>query len=377
MSKSNSIYFASDKAIYDGLDKISNQKIIDFLRGKGVIVSSDFDRDKIKKYISTFNFSYKDYLWITSLLEKPNYKLRSEIKKISASEDISMDQLSIIASKFKAKITQNDDVICTVQKNENSIKFLINYLDEDLSVSELRQKRQVKAEIEITNKKNKNSTPNDLNISFSSTKEVKKLTNELVGEIKNNIGNDTIKEIEISLESINSPEARSKFFILLSKNIKGYKFLDILSVDVTKNFNSISDDEELLDPDDIEYEKDQYVAKIKNAGLKGENVTSTPYFSQLHSDGYFIYKMVWSSEEDLQDGYKVVFEAQFGNKDKCIDFKYIPKFIHEISKRSSSDSKYVKQPRNIEPHEKRILNQKIEEAALLAFEEVLSEYGAE
>ncbi|WP_305369165.1 hypothetical protein [Photobacterium leiognathi] len=144
-----SLYHVSDKAISDGLEKISVIQMIHFLRRKGIFVSNEMKKKNLIKYIITFNFGYSDFRWLTNLLESPNNKVRTEVSKLDI--DIDTERLKVIANEIKKELA-SEEIDCRVIKKDNTVKLELNYISEDLSVSELRQKKTVKSEIEITNK---------------------------------------------------------------------------------------------------------------------------------------------------------------------------------------------------------------------------------
>ena len=357
-----SLYHVSDKAISDGLEKISSIQMVHFLRRKGIFVSSETQKDDLIKYIRTINFGYSDFLWLTKLLENPNKRIRTEVSKLDI--EIDTEQLKKIANEIKDRLS-NEDVDCRIFKEDDVIKIELNYIDEDLSVSELRQKKPVKSEIEITNKNG------SISFSFGSLPKVKKIKDILIEKIKEDTDNKDVEPIEISLQYITSPEARSEFFLMLTEDMDGYKFDDILSVDVTKNFKSL----QVSDDDEKEDNEESHIAAIRNAALKGVSVTDTPFFTQLHEDGYYIYKIVWSSIEDVLDGKKVIFEAQFGVKDKCNDFKYLVKYIYDVAKTSQAKGLHIQSHRDISPLERKALNSRLEKLALNTYAKIIKKYG--
>jgi len=361
-----SLYHVSDKAISDGLEKVSKIQMIHFLRRKGIFVSESIEKDELIKYIRTFNFSYSDYLWITKQLENPNKRIRTEVAKIDL--EIETDELKQIANKVKSSLS-SEDINCRVIKNDNTIKLELNYLEEDLSVSELKQKQPIKTEIELTNNNG------SIGIRYGSLQDVKKVKDILIDKIKEETNNADLEPIEISLQFLTSPEVRSEFFMELSKAIEGYKFDDILSVDVTKDFNFNIDDDDDDDDDEKDDIKERHIAAIRSAALKGVSVTSTPHFTQLHNDGYYIYKIVWSSIHDILEGKKVIFEAQFGNKVKCNNFKYLVKYIYDVAKRKNAIGLHTKRHREISDLERKNLNSKLEKAALDTYASIVEKYG--
>ncbi|MFA0492054.1 hypothetical protein BCT41_24660 [Vibrio splendidus] len=356
-----SLYHVSDKAISDGLEKIPTIQMVHFLRRKGVFVSSEAKKADLIRYIITFNFGYSDFLWLTGLLETPNNRVRNEVSRLDI--DIDTEKLKSIANSLKDEL-KTEDVDCKVIKKDDVIKLELNYISEDLTVSELRQKRPVKSEIEITNNKG------FIGFSYGSLGPIKDIKASLIKKIQNETDNNDVEPVEISLQYITKPEARSEFFTDLTENIEGYRFDDILSVDVTKNFLSKSGND-----DQKESAKEGYIAAIRNAALKGVSVTNTPSFEQLHEDDYYIYRIVWSSIEDITDGKKVIFEVQFGDREKCKDFKYLVKYIHDVAKTSNAKGAHTQRHREITPVERKNLNSLLESAALQQYRVIVTKYG--
>jgi hypothetical protein len=356
-----SLYHVSDKAISDGLEKVSTIQMLHYLRRKGILVSSEAKKEDLIKYIITFNFGYSDFLWLTSLLEAHSNKVRTEVTKLDIKIDT--EKLKSIAIDIKKELS-SEDIDCRIIKKDNTIKLELNYISEDLSVSELRQKKTVKSEIEITNNNG------SLGFSYGSLAPVKDIKDYLIKKIQSETGNNNVEPIEISLQYIIQPDKRSEFFIRLANDIMGYKFDDILSVDVTKNFAPQSDYS-----DKKEEAQEGHIAAIRNAALKGVSVTNTPSFGQLHEDGYYIYKIVWSSIEDTVDGKKVIFEAQFGDREKCRDFKYLVKYVYDIAKSSRAKGLHTQSHREINSLERKQLNTLLENSAHKQYADIISNNG--
>ena len=96
------------------------------------------------------------------------------------------------------------------------------------------------------------------------------------------------------------------------QGIEGYTVYDVRDVNVS-TLNKV--DDKVID--------EAIVASIKRVILKGCSVINTTEFNSLKSKGFYISKLIWTCKKDKgvnDDLFE--FEAEFGNQEKCTDFKY-------------------------------------------------------
>ena len=138
-----------------------------------------------------------------------------------------------------------------------------------------------------------------------------------------------MQEHSISLEAISDAKSRSEFFDILIRNIADFELDTVTSVDVF-NFRFGGSDE--FDEEDTEARLASYINK---AALNGEGVLESKEFSQLHSQGFYIYRIVWLANEIGTEKPRVEFEVQFGDPATCTDFTYKVRGLYHYNSRTA------------------------------------------
>jgi hypothetical protein len=351
----SSIYIPSDKNLYDVLQdkRVKQSDALKFLRGRGIFVSSKLNKTELSKIISQLTFDYHDYIFLTKLLENPNRKekITNTILKTSSNNDEFIKTCQMLQKNNDSSDSYK------VEKRENSVVLIATYIDIDLSRTELKQRTVRKCEIELQ------ADGDNTIVRMPATEKGREITDKfkmLLSEIKD----EKFEEEMISLENIINPEARSFFFDTLIKSIPGYQFDDVTNVNVCHEIDTLEEED-----DD---ERSSHIAGfIKNAALTGEGVLVSKEFKQLHSDGFFISKIVWTVIDPLPDGDKIELEAQFGNPKSCTDFKYLVRVVFNYNEKTASHNVSRRSPSRIETD---TLNIKLEKAAKIAFNKVIEKY---
>lgn len=357
-SKGPSIFVPTDKNIYDALQhkKVTQSAIIKFLRDRGILVSNELNKDDLSEMVASLTLDYNDFIWITRQLENPNKKDKSTHSTFKAANELSDKNIKAACEALK-KSVPDDESVKLVQSN-GVTKIVVTYVDNDFTKTELRQRTVKKCEIELTKE------GNEVSVNMPATKKAADLLKKIKTNLSNS-SNSTIEEFNISLESLVNPEARSFFFDRLIRSVTGYNFDNVSVVDVYHSMDSLSED------DDTE-QQGRVASYINKAVLAGGGVLESREFVQLHKRGFYISKIVWTIDENVQGGNRVELEAQFGNPKACSEFKYLVRGIynynevkveHNVTRRAST------------PLESKNLNQLLKIASETAYNETVSKYG--
>jgi len=359
-----SVYIPTDKNIFDALQhkKVTQSELVNFLRKRGIIVSSNISKQELSEKICSLTLSYIDFIWISKLLENPNRKDKTTHSKLKG--EIEEKQIRTACKIIKSNITANSDDSVKITKSDGKTVLSVTYVDYDFTKTELRQRTIKNCEIQIEQEQD------GIVMKLPSTKKAKEVSEQLTTALKAQVNQDSGEELEefsISLEPLADASIRSEFFDHLIRNISDLEFDNVSSVDVY-HFEQEQRDE--FDEDDSS--EARLAAYINKAALAGEGVLDSTEFKQLHKQGFYIYKIVWTSLDPSTDGPKVEFEAQFGNPGKCIDFMYSVRGIHSFNFRTQEHNVTKK---SATPYENNKYNLMLRDASERALEVVVAKYG--
>ncbi|OBU20673.1 hypothetical protein [Photobacterium aquimaris] len=367
MSKSNtgpSIYIPTDKNIFDALQhkKVTQAELVIFLRSRGIIVSQSVAKQILVEKICSMTLSYSDFNWIGKQLENPNRKDKTTHSKLKGEVDDC--QIKSACSIVKANLTMNGDDSVKVTKSGNTTTLKVTYVDHDFTKTELRQRTIKTCEIQLEN------DANGVVMKLPSTKKAKEISEQLKLALKAQVIKDSGEELEefsISLEALADAEIRSKFFDNLIRNIPDFSFDTVSSVDVyhfeKERVNEFEDD------DNSEARLASYINK---AALAGAGVLESTEFQQLHKQGFYIYRIIWTAIDNSLDGAKVEFEAQFGKPSTCTEFMYTVRGLYPYNSRTMD---YNVTRKSVTPYENDKLNMKLRDASESALRDTIKAYG--
>ncbi|EMI4223256.1 hypothetical protein V6439_002370 [Vibrio parahaemolyticus] len=358
-----SIYVPTDKNIFDALQhkKVTQSELVLFLRKRGVLVSNKAPKQKLVEKISSLTLSYDDFNWIGRLLENPNKKEKSTHTKLKG--EIESNQVMAACKEVKSFLTSLSDDSVKVSKSGDRTTLTVTYVDHDFTKTEMRQRTIKTCEIQLE------QGVDGVVMKLPSNKKAKEVSDQLKlalqAKVKDFTGGD-LEEVAISLESIADAESRSQFFDYLIHHINGFEFDTVTSVNVY-HFEQDTVDE--FDEEDSEVKLASYINK---AALNGAGVLESSEFNQLHSRGFYIYRIVWTSIDTSCEGPKVEFEAQFGKPDMCTDFKYSVLGVYPYNVNSAG---YFITRKPATPYENEKYKALLRDASEEAHKEALNSYG--
>jgi hypothetical protein len=316
-----SIYIPTDKNIYDALKhkKVTQTELVVFLRRRGIIVSRTANKDELVEKISSLTLEYADFNWLGKLLENPNRKDKTTHTQLKG--ELSLEQINKACQTVKSNISANEGDSVKVSKVGGTTSLTVTYVDVDFTKTEMRQRTLKTCEIALE------QSDNGVVMKMPSIKKAKEIAEQISAALSAQAPEDKPFEVvNIGLEGIPEPERRSAFFDFLIRNIEGYRFDTVTSVNV---YHFVEE----LDEDDGPSEA-RLASYINKAALAGEGVLDSQEFNQLHTRGFYIYRIIWTTESKLPDGEKVEFEAQFGAPDTCTEFKYTTRGIYNYNERT-------------------------------------------
>lgn len=310
-----SLYFASDKNIFDALNqhKVDAKTVVSLFERRNIIASSETSREELSTYFSQLQHDYYDHQDISSKLGI--IPRRERIATMQISGAIDKDSLKTATSLIKKELEEYGDVVHTSEM-DGTLTLSIQYSFVDYKRSEFTQVQVRDGLIEF--------------VKSDDGYIVRCSQNEYISEIRDNIllSIEESNQVElskhvISLFDVPSPRLRSKFFHELAFNLDGYKKIDVTDVHVFKP-KPVSDDD---DDDDKSGGVDVHIERVL---LKGNEVTRSQLLNDLlDQEDYYIVKIRWTSQEELKRGYIYDIEAVFDDPKDCSSFSFILKGVFE------------------------------------------------
>lgn len=300
-----SIYFVSDKNIYDALNehKVDSATVRRLFEKRNTIVCSTASREELAAHFSRLNHDYYDHQEIASRLGVVPRRERT------ASVDLvgidSVEPLLAAIDKVADKLREFGDIV-NVSKRNDYIRLNIQYSRVDYRKSEFNQVQVRDGVIEF-------SRENGAYV-------VRSTKNQHVDDIRDEIIQVISESVQLERRSVSllahpEPNVRSNFLYDLFSGLPGFKLLDVTDVYVYKGAES-------------ESFEDSFVERVS---LKGKGVTRSEFLSELDRDGYYTYRVVWRAKEELGKGDEFDIEVVFADPVDCTGFSFILLGVYEVS----------------------------------------------
>lgn len=357
-----SIYIPTDKNIFDAFHhkKATTKELRLFLRKKGIIASNLTTKEDLIRKICRIPFGYRDYQYITELLENPNRK--EKITRSAIRTSTTQKEVVESAEKVKSELLEKGEST-TINITGNKIFVRSTYVEIDFTKTELKQRQRKVCEVELE------LNSDELTIRRPASKKGQEISDLLRKKLSEEKDTELIEE-NISLETVTDPKSRTLFFDKLIKKIPGYHIFDVIDV----NVHHIDDKGEDIEKENDENGEENIISsKIVKAALSGEGVLESEQFSQLHEEGFYISKIIWIVEDKDIGGDRIELEAEFGDPRLCKDFKYLVRGIFRYNDSRGHHNATRRPASKTELHQ---YNPLLEKAAKEAAEETITSFFA-
>jgi hypothetical protein len=310
-----SLYFASDKNIYDALNqrKVDAATVKELFQERNIIVSPKTPREELAKYFARLTHDFEDHQKIAARLGIA--ARRERITSMEATGIDDKDSLIVAIQKLKKEREAEGDVIQVVQEGNNwSLTF--QYTTIDYAKNEFSQVQTRDGMIEV--------------LQSSTGYTIRCTQNEFVCDARDKLldlvsgaGNPVATTV-VSLLDVPDAKLRSKFFDLVTNHLPEFKRIDVVSIYVYKPRPDFDED------DDSAEAPETYVEKVT---LKGSGVTRSEVFNRLLAeDSYYINKVVWTSSKVLSAGDVYEIEAAFDDPKNCTGFSFMLSGVYAVEK---------------------------------------------
>lgn len=350
MKKGPSLYYASDKNIYDALNqsKVDSETIQGMFRRRNIVCSKLTKREDLAQFFSRLTHDLIDH---QDLSEKLGIVPRRE--RITAVDllgnapgDVAIQHA---VEQLKAKLTKQGDVV-QVHIDGATTTLVIKYSVIDYKKSEFSQLQHRNGFIEMIQENGR------LVVRSTKSDYMDDIRDELIREIEAETDHELTRD-EISLYHHTTPLVRSKFFYDLISELPGYSRRDVTEVFVYKPRPIKSEDST------DENEGDPHIEKIF---LRGVGVSRSELLKDLTQEkSYYIAKIGWLSVERMGTGASYELEATFADPKECTGFSYILKGVYDLAedgkmatkKRTPNREEIDRMARLIEVRARELINQ--------------------
>lgn len=382
-----SLYFASDKAIYDALTQrsLTSAELRKVFLSRGIVISNESDKKFLASRFSALFHDYYDYRNLSLLVGGRDS--REKTTNVIVTTAVSKEQLTDALTSVKEWLVDDQHEQAEVAVHGDQLKLTVKYQKLDLSQAEFRQVVEKTAEVILEKQDSGWKITGPMNEKF------KDITDQLYSQIEIMTDQDVCIRT-ISLEAIPDAGIRTNFLRSLIRNLKGMEVVDVVDVSTFNPNDREDDDLDLSDDalvieDSIEVEsinkgeegedddpeaelarpqpeaRSHKIIRIDKASLKGKGVLESKQLLELEGHGFYLWKIRWKAREKLVGSELVLFEAQFDNQAKFCDFSYIVKGVYNYN-----NGKYAKNMVRAEPVFEQKLKIRLEEAAQKTLDDI-------
>ncbi|MFE1815926.1 hypothetical protein [Metapseudomonas otitidis] len=379
-----SLYFASDKAIYDALTQrsLTSAELRKVFLSRGIVISNESDKKFLANRFSALFHDYYDYRNLSLLVGGRDS--REKTTNVVVTTAVTKDQLTEALTCVKEWLEDDQHEQAEVAVHGDHLKLTVKYQKLDLSQAEFRQVVEKTAEVILEKQGSGWKITGPMNDKF------KDITDQLYSQIEI-VTDQDVAIRTISLEAIPDAGTRTNFLRSLIRNIEGMEVVDVVDVSTFNPKDQEDDDLDLSDDalvieESIEVESEDEgeegnpeaelarsqpearvhkIIRIDKASLKGKGVLESKQLLELEGHGFYLWKIRWKAREKLFGAEIVLFEAQFGNQAKYCDFSYIVKGVYNYN-----HGKYAKNLVRAEPVFEQKLKIRLEEAAQKTLDDI-------
>lgn len=330
MNNGPSLYYASDKNIFDALNqsKVDGDTIQTLFRRRNVVCSKQTKREELSRFFSRLTHDLLDHQDLSDRLGVVPRRERVTAIDLVGTPPSSAG-LHTAVDSLRDKLGEHGDVL-TVHQDGNTLLINIKYSVVDYKRSEFSQLQHRTGIIEVIRDTGK------LVIRSTKSDYLDDVRDELVREIESETEN-ALERREISLYAYPSHATRSQFFYDLITDIPGYTRRDVTDVFVFKpspEATNIDVDDDTLD--------DAAEPHIERILLRGVGVSQSELLRDLTKEkSYYIAKVGWIANTTLGAGASYEIEAMFSDPKNCVGFSYLLRGVYDLMQ----DGKTAKQKR--------------------------------
>lgn len=311
-----SLYYASDKNIYDALNqsKVDQDTVQAMFRRRNIVCSKQTSRQELSEFFSRLTHDSLDHLDLSKRLGIN--KRQERVTALYLKGDISPAAITRTVDVIRQAVLAEGDAL-HVAGSAASTVMSIRYTEVDFRRSEFSQVQHREGYIELIPEQG------ELMIRCTQSPHIEAVRDQLVRALELD-EKKQFERSEISLFHHKSHVVRSKFFYDLMMNLPDFVHRDVTDVFVYK----ARPDANEIDEDLIDDSGESHVEKVL---LRGKGVSRSDLLRELTQDkSYYIVRMGWIATERLGRGFGYDMEAMFADPVNCTGFSYILHGVHEL-----------------------------------------------
>lgn len=328
MKHGPSLYYASDKNIFDALNqsKVDQDTIQTMFRRRNIVCSKLTPREELSSFFSRLTHDSVDHKDLSTRLGV--VARRERVTALDLKGSIEGESITRAVDVLKETlVAEGDSVQVTVHGNSTIVA--VRYSIIDYKRSEFSQLQHREGYVEII------QDDEGLVVRSTKSEHMDGVRDEIVRAIKGD-AKTPLERSEVSLFLHKSHTVRSQFFYALMTELPGYVRRDVTDVFVYKARPEAVDDSD----DGTDNQDDSHVERVL---LRGVGLSQSNLLRQLTRDSaYYIVKVGWLATEKLGKGFGFDIEATFADPKDCTGFSYILRGVHELG----DDGKLTKHRRN-------------------------------
>ncbi|SDW00221.1 hypothetical protein SAMN05444064_10115 [Pseudomonas syringae] len=357
-----SLYFASDKAIFDALTQrsLTSAELRKVFLSRGIVISNDSDKKFLASRFSALFHDYYDYRNLSLLVGGRHG--REKTTNVTVTSNVAKEKLTDALHSVKEWLTDTLHEQAEISIVNDQLKLTVKYQKLDFTQAEFRQVIEKTAEITIEKQGKGWKITGPMNEKF------KDVTEQLYSQIEI-VTEEEVATRAISLAAIADPKIRTGFLRSMIQNLKDMEVVDVIDVSTFNPSDQASDDLDLSDAalviedsleisgsdeageeeSDEDSDEDEGVPlqpevrvhkiiRIEKASLKGKGVLESKQLLELEGHGFYLWKIKWKARTKSLVGAEIVeFEAQFGNQVTYSDFSYMVRGVYNYHNGKHSD----------------------------------------
>lgn len=313
-----SIYYASDKNVFDALNqyRVDADTIRTLFLERNVLVSKHTEKEVLARYFSRLVHDYQDHERIAGRLGVSTRREKSTAVDIST--PLTVGQVESAVTAIKAQLEKDGDHV-QISKDGNDVTVLVQYSVVDYSKTEFKQVQNKDGVIRFLREGDYYVIRNTQNEYIDSVRET------IIADVEKR-ESVTIKREAVSLYDVVVPALRSEFFYNLLTNIQGTAKVDVTELYVYKPRQDGASDE-----DDVTSGDDESPSNIERIMLRGKGVEQSQELRDIiaKSKDFYTVRVVWKVREALGEGNVFEIDAQFANPRDCTDFSYLVRAVYQ------------------------------------------------
>lgn len=346
----------SDREIIDMLEsqkqRVSNAKMLAYLRQRGIICSENDSRETLVEYISSLSIDWHLIEDILSLADSSDNQ-----QKVTA-QTIKIKDKAILKKTLEdiEKIYSHKNFAINESKNVFNIDYSNEIIEKNNTRLIQRKSKDEKINIKIENDEitiintvGDGTEPVMLRLIHELEKNSKEKIQTKSINFSNIYNNSTINKFFLELIKFNSSYIlddviRIKFNKLNSNETKDFDLEDLVIEDDLDHTSSDGDDLDHTSSDEGEVtttsdDDKRKLGDIKSALLSGSSLLTSDFFNKFTEQGYFISLIRWKVRENKLEPRTYEFTASFDQPDLRKSFIFEANKYYKYDKKTGEAQK--------------------------------------